>query len=548
MYRHGFGDCFLLCFTPADSDGDQPTSTSGDEPESDARRPRWVLIDCGVIGQPRQSINGVVEDIGATTRRLDLVVATHAHWDHVSGFAVAQSEFAGIEIGQVWLPSTEDRGNPAARALVERRQRQLQILRRLARSQRVGSAPLARNIDRLLELFGECASASGEGEERRQRPGLTDALAFLQDEHVRTVRYLDSREPARQLLGMEGVRVYVLGPPRHEAIRGGAVSADGGTAEERATLDLATSFLAAAHHQAPGGMTDDRDPGLDGADYDDLTPEDRLLYKEELEQSMPFESRYRLQIPGRQAADVAAATRSASGGTAAAPSPAHGAAGRQRPRPPSPETRSWFDDTYHQPSHDWRRIDDDWLGVARALVLALERQVSDSSLVLAFELTATGKVLLFPGDAQLGSSAAWSELTWTLPSGMPPGATHGDGSNGTTVSALDLIRRTKVYKVAHHCSATATPLTNGLDIIDRGDLVALLSVDAATADAYGWDMPNRPLLARLEERTRGRVIRSDEPVPAEPGHGTEAARDPTWKAFRANVKDADLYAEYTIIG
>ena len=50
----------------------------------------------------------------------------------------------------------------------------------------------------------------------------------------------------------------------------------------------------------------------------------------------------------------------------------------------------------------WRRIDDDWLGASGEFALQLDSYTNNTSLVLAFELVNTKKVLLFVAYAQIG--------------------------------------------------------------------------------------------------------------------------------------------------
>ena len=71
MYRQGLGDCFLLTFYPG-----------GDE--------KHVLIDCGTLGSKYTEVKlpDVIAEIDKTTNgHLHLVVATHQHQDHLSGFS-----------------------------------------------------------------------------------------------------------------------------------------------------------------------------------------------------------------------------------------------------------------------------------------------------------------------------------------------------------------------------------------------------------------------------------------------------------------------------
>ena len=71
-----------------------------------------VLIDCGVLRGTEdgmQQMQAVVKHIGETTdHHLDVVVVTHEHWDHVSGFQQAVEQFKSLTIDNVWLAWTED--------------------------------------------------------------------------------------------------------------------------------------------------------------------------------------------------------------------------------------------------------------------------------------------------------------------------------------------------------------------------------------------------------------------------------------------------------
>src|SRR5882762_11963661 len=89
MYRVGFGDCFLLTLPDA----------------------HHVVVDCGVHSQGDiQTIERAVDDIVHTTGgRVALLIATHAHQDHISGFGAYEVQFRELEIEEVWLPWTEDR-------------------------------------------------------------------------------------------------------------------------------------------------------------------------------------------------------------------------------------------------------------------------------------------------------------------------------------------------------------------------------------------------------------------------------------------------------
>lgn len=77
-YQAGFGDCFLLRFVYSDKEN------------------KHVLIDFGTLGLPAHvasdHMKSVANDIKAKCGgKLDAIVATHRHLDHISGFATAKN-------------------------------------------------------------------------------------------------------------------------------------------------------------------------------------------------------------------------------------------------------------------------------------------------------------------------------------------------------------------------------------------------------------------------------------------------------------------------
>lgn len=90
MYRVGFGDFFLLSV---------PTNSG----------PKHVLIDCGVHAGNIGSMEDCVADLAELTKRkLALVIVTHFHADHLSGFASQADAFAQFEVGAVWITNRLD--------------------------------------------------------------------------------------------------------------------------------------------------------------------------------------------------------------------------------------------------------------------------------------------------------------------------------------------------------------------------------------------------------------------------------------------------------
>src|SRR5262245_29028150 len=94
MYNVGFGDCFLLRI---------PTS----------KGERRMLVDCGYHSQGKgqftdaQLVDQIKTDLDG--KGLDVVVATHRHQDHISGFGETAA-WKSIGVDEVWLPFTAKEG------------------------------------------------------------------------------------------------------------------------------------------------------------------------------------------------------------------------------------------------------------------------------------------------------------------------------------------------------------------------------------------------------------------------------------------------------
>lgn len=145
----------------------------------------------------------------------------------------------------------------------------------------------------------------------------------------------------------------------------------------------------------------------------------------------------------------------------------------------------------------WRRIDADWMAIAADLAMQLDRGINNTSLVLAFEAIDTGRVFLFPGDAQVGNWLSWQVAKWPV----------GQAS----VEATNLMARTVYLKVAHHGSQNATPEKRGLDLMESADLSAFIPTNQKDALRVRWgEMPYHAILTKLAGKTHGRVIRADD--------------------------------------
>lgn len=147
MYDVGFGDAFVVILPNADRD-------------------RLVLIDCGTLAGGGKSIGDVAQNIVADCSvgegaRIDVVIATHRHRDHISGFG--SNIWRNVEVGEVWMPWTEDPKDKSAKDIRDRQVRLADSLEQSARlrlgdvnieSDRFGAVVLnAKLDDRAMETL-----------------------------------------------------------------------------------------------------------------------------------------------------------------------------------------------------------------------------------------------------------------------------------------------------------------------------------------------------------------------------------------------------------
>jgi hypothetical protein len=497
MYCQGLGDCFLLSFPGA----------------KDSDRPVYVMIDCGVIvgtEDAQARMTRVVEDIAAQTGgKIDLLVVTHEHWDHVSGFVQAKQVFEEkLEFQNVWLAWTEKIGNPIADTLRAEHKKKLKKLR----------AALAQIA-----------------------PGLTASEGDEEDSQAAALR--DDIGAARQVLDFFGPD-----PERGTAalrlagVPAGAKAGSGSTTAAMNWLrDRATDFCSPGERRAL--------PGAAGVSLYILGPPTDLTKLRKDAPSKGKNEAYELQA---DRVSFLGALESLAGEAEPARSPFE-----KHFRLPDAEARfdpffrefyGFADDPLGDAGIPWRRIDGDWLRGASRLALQLDSDTNNTSLALAIEL-AGGQTLIFPGDAQIGNWQSWNDLTFEDAAGHP-------------VRARDLLRKAVLYKVGHHGSHNATLKEGGLEEMTGADLVAMIPVNEVMAHKKrppkdGWKMPFDPLYTRLKELTLGRVLRADR-GPEDLTKAEAAAPEGTkgkWDEFLKLVKFSDekfpqdgqpLFVEYTI--
>ena len=370
MYRIGFGDCFLL-------------SLPSENGKSTELYSHHILIDCGVhaqgdIGTMEKAVDNIAE---VTDRRLEIIIATHAHRDHISGFGKFGNVFSNFKVGEVWLPWTWDENNEKAVQLQEKH------------------AALTDTLGQHFQALG----ASADPDALNASVNLTGnqhAIELLKsgfgNDKVK-VRYLKADDSLKAGdIPIPGLLVRILGPPQSE------------------------DFLA------------QMDPPR-GQGYLRLNPDGM---KEHVNAIQPFGHLWKADLPPTDLRLQAKEEKQLQG-----------------------LSNSSIND----------------------IAFALDQARNNESLVTLFIFR--NKYLLFPGDAQYGNWRGWLE---------------------NARSSSDILPRINFFKIAHHGSHNATPKA-ALEKMADGEFAAMVSTQSTP-----WNsIPRIPLMSRLDEKTKKRIVRSD---------------------------------------
>ncbi|MEA2721775.1 MAG: hypothetical protein QOJ39_3639 [Candidatus Eremiobacteraeota bacterium] len=189
MYRVGFGDFFLFSVRAADGS------------------PKHILVDCGVHAANLGSIGAAIDQLAKDTgKQLALVIMTHRHADHISGFGTGKDVFAQFTVERVWMPWFENPADPKAKnfqanVTAVANQLQLQLAAR--------SGPEDAQLHQMAENITGVLSAAGGGNDA--------ALATLHGGFANKapVDYYRAGDPATlpDSLVRAGLSALILGPP-----------------------------------------------------------------------------------------------------------------------------------------------------------------------------------------------------------------------------------------------------------------------------------------------------------------------------------------------
>ena len=475
MYNTGsVGDCLLLLFKK------QGTVSFK------------MLIDCGGYNTKSASITKCVKDIrtAIVDDTLDLVVVTHEHEDHVSGFNQSRAEFDNVTFKNVWMAWTENPYDPLAKKLKKEKALHIKAIREdIARQRKFVEKQLKKSISRdvrstLVALQHEWA-ALGEAldyEEGLPSPNLkalnltvADAMKYVKRKCKATPKSRIYRKPGdvlENMQGAEGIRFHFLGPPYDQDFHGILNTEDESEMYAMWTRMGFQNFSAYRKSIGTAGLGS--------------------------QAKSPFHRKYVMQ-------------------------------GSQVHK---------FNSMYGNPEYKWRQIEELWLVASDQLGIAINSYTNNTSLVIAMEFINSGKVLLFPADAQSGNWLSWhdTEVNEKL-----------DQHGGKKTDLL--LKNTVFYKVGHHGSHNGTASEHGLEMMTNPNLVAMMPLVEAKVPARWGGSDNFPaagLYTELIEKTRGALIRTDHGLVMD--ENAESLRGGLTDEMRDKLKNVtyDLYQEWTV--
>lgn len=337
MYRQMLGDCFLLII-----EGE------------DAEQRRHILIDCGILqGTPEAGIRmrKVVDNLyDSCGQQLDLVIVTHEHWDHISGFQFGREQFDKHGFDRLWLAWTEDPADPQGTALRERFDATRKKLAALAMATGMRLDDEAEHQGLLGFVGPLAASANGSDPPRGSRAIYQNLLRWTKQ----PPQYLS---PGTVETAPGGLKAYVLAPPRDEKLLFKALPGRAEAGETYLGATATEAELETAQKQSP------------------FSPRYRWRGYREIQQASNRQevSREEYWLHERYFKSSA-----------------------------DPD-QGW----------EWphRQIDDSHSLDFNRLAIRMDNKTNNSSLVVAFELP-DRSTLIFAADAQVGNWMSWKDVTF----------------------------------------------------------------------------------------------------------------------------------------
>lgn len=423
MFNLGTGDCFVIKFFSGETTIFK------------------LMIDGGVWSGGSEKISPFIEELKIyVDGKIDLLVITHEHKDHVHAFDVCENLFTvNLEIKEIWMGWSENDNDPKVkewkkefgekkRALFEATKKLKSLNQDLDINKNLRKEKFGNEIMSMKENFFASLSEFSNlhfDEDNGNYKGLLKGMEVVKNKIGKDIIHF--RTPGEIIEKKEcllGIKFYILGPPLawEEVKKEKGKKGEG--YDHNKNLPINEGFSAAAL-------------ALNDGEYGAL---------------LPFDSKF---ITNNTVHN------------------------------------------YKSNDNYWRNIDNDWLNSAGMLALRINSRTNNLSLAIAIEFEESGKVLLFPGDAEFGSWESWHNIEWKAKSNF----------SQSQLTTEELLNRTVFYKIAHHLSHNGTAKRLGLDMMTNKDLVAMATLDYNNISPH-WKstMPNKAIIDDLLEKTKGRLL------------------------------------------
>ncbi|WP_314514218.1 hypothetical protein [Xanthocytophaga agilis] len=430
---------------------------------------------------------------------LDLLVITHEHKDHISGFKQAEDELSDLIINELWFSWTEDEKHPFSADWKENQANDRKKLRQIQKEIQ-GVAQLNSLSGFLTNMLNFEADADLN---YREGFGKNEIFEKIKKKvpNKKNILYhrpgalgTETGKTGKPICTIPGINIYVLGPPED------------------------FKYLRKEDSRKKNELYIQADYTGDFSFTQSIAFDEKEKNFWDYVRAAPFDEEYIIPI------DVKNAKTGIGNLSKSTSTPISQKLENQNKKLEKTDVyKSYFGTTpkSSNQNQNWRRIDYDWLQVVDGLALELNNHINNTSLVLAFEIEQTGEVMLFSGDAQYGVWLAWDD---DLKNHQEYLQTEGKKENPhsynrtyswsrkdkkgkvATIHVEDLLARTILYKVGHHGSHNATPDRTGLSKLTSNALLALISVSPRSQ----WpSIPYANLLDAFDKR-KVRYFRSDD--------------------------------------
>ncbi|HUS00266.1 MAG TPA: hypothetical protein VMY77_00980 [Chitinophagaceae bacterium] len=462
MYnQHNLGDCFLLKFEAGN-------------------KKSFMLIDFGsyTSGNDEREIE-IARSIKDTVHKEPLIVVlTHQHKDHLSGFITAKEIIDDLNITEVWFSFLDDPTGKEAKAMRK-------ATEKFWKKNKENKSKTKLKFNGVAAVEKMLAAKEGFdlfAEDQTGGEAITNLLEWSNNNCQFLVPGKNFDMPG---LPAESVRVYVLGPPTDPTLlrklnpgKNDAVNSLNAMMQ-LSNLDTSSKLV---------------------GDSLDTILNNQPLSSHGVADNFPFNRKFIYPLNNSN-------------------------------------QNLLIEKVYINPSMTWRRIDHDWLSELGRVSLHMDTLTNNSSLVLAFELVISKKVVLFVGDAQIGNWKSWFDIAF----------------EDSEVEARELLSRTVFYKAGHHSSHNAT-LLESLDLMNDKELVIMIPINKEVSEKMNFAMLKPGMMAGYNRKSKGRVLRSDT-IFHDAGTSNKfkfkfAKQDKDFTPKLIQVKDEDksshLFIEYTV--